>query len=771
MIRRLVLALACCTVLHADDVVLGPDGKPLAGHSVHGGAFNEGPRQAAVLIAGTGNVHFEVTTKNADAQKFFDQGIGLLHGFFFYEAERSFRQAAKLDPDLAIAYCGIAMANAHNPKRAVDFLKEAAKHRDHAGDRERAWIDAYQAYLGEGKEPTAEKRKALVKALERLVFEYPDDVEARAFLVGQLWDNGQSGVPITSYTAVDALAKSVLEKNPQHPGMHHYLIHLWNYEDDRRALTSAAQLGQSAPGIAHMWHMPGHTFTRLHRYADAAWQQEASARTDHAYMAGARIMPEQIHNYAHNNDWLVEDLGYIGRVRAAVDLAKNMIELPRLAPRKIELGKDGEPAGRTGFSMGRRRLLDALLAWSRWDDLLALEGGPYLEPSDDPADEATRLRVLGIAAYESGQPAKGDEKIAALEKLIKTARDSRFSTAENVERENKKAGKTLDDIASALTKTFRGAGEKIEHLEHQVAELRVYQALAAGKPVAEVKPLLDEAHDIPPLRRSRIFLKLGDPKKAVELAKNATGSTEGQVLPLANLADVQWRAGEKDAAQKTFEKLRPLTAQADLGEMAFSRLTPIAESLSLPADWRPKLEWPKDSGIRPDLDTLGPFRWRPYTAPNWEAVDQNGAPHSLADYKGKPVLLVFYLGSGCSHCIEQLNTLGPIAKDYQAAGINIIAVGTENPAELNKTFVQAKDAQGFPFPIVADPALTAFKAYRTFDDFENIPLHGTFLIDPAGYVRWQDISYQPMGDMKWLLTECKRLLNLPVAPAAGISAR
>ena len=135
------------------------------------------------------------------------------------------------------------------------------------------------------------------------------------------------------------------------------------------------------------------------------------------------------------------------------------------------------------------------------------------------------------------------------------------------------------------------------------------------------------------------------------------------------------------------------------------------------------------------------------------------------------MLLVFYLGSGCSHCIEQLNVLGPLAKEYTAAGIEIVAVSTDNAAELNKTFVQSKDAQGFPFPIVADPRLAMFKAYRTYDDFESQPLHGTFLIDGAGFVRWQDISFKPFTNLRWLLGECKRLLTLPVTPGGIISQR
>ena len=82
-----------------------------AGQSQHGEAYNEGPRQQAHLMPGMGNVHFPITTRNPLAQKFFDQGIGQLHGFFYFESERSFRQAVALDPFCATAYWGLAIAH------------------------------------------------------------------------------------------------------------------------------------------------------------------------------------------------------------------------------------------------------------------------------------------------------------------------------------------------------------------------------------------------------------------------------------------------------------------------------------------------------------------------------------------------------------------------------------------------------------------------------------------------------------------------------------
>ena len=100
---------------------------PAAGHSIHGETFDDGPRQAAYLMPGMGKVNFPVTTARPEAQAFINQGVGQLHSFFYFEAERSFRQASKLDPDCAMAYWGMAMANVNNAKRARGFLKEIGR--------------------------------------------------------------------------------------------------------------------------------------------------------------------------------------------------------------------------------------------------------------------------------------------------------------------------------------------------------------------------------------------------------------------------------------------------------------------------------------------------------------------------------------------------------------------------------------------------------------------------------------------------------------------
>ncbi len=157
------------------------------------------------------------------------------------------------------------------------------------------------------------------------------------------------------------------------------------------------------------------------------------------------------------------------------------------------------------------------------------------------------------------------------------------------------------------------------------------------------------------------------------------------------------------------------------------------------------------------MDSLGPFRWEPVTAPAWALEDERGAVHSSKDYAGSSVLLIFYLGSGCVHCIEQLNSFGPFADRFRESGFPIVAVSTDSREKLGKTLEKAKERGGFPFPVVADPDLTTFKAFGAYDDFEEQPLHGTFLIDGRGRVMWQDISYEPFDKAEWLLGEARRL--------------
>lgn len=767
----LLLFLACATCFADSD-----DPEIRAGHSLHGEAFNEGPRQKAYLMEGMPKIDFPITTKSEAAQPFFNQGIGQLHGFLYFEAERSFRQAAALDTNCVMAYWGMAMANVQNEKRAKPFIEKAVKLTNDLARRELLYVDSLaKFYLKTSSSRSGgsdDRHRQYVKSLEQIIEEFPDDLEARTFLVFKIWDNnGRSR--ISSHTATDALARQVLAKNPLHP-VHHALIHLWNNEADRRALDSAAKCGQGSPGIAHMWHMPGHTYSALHRYADAAWQQEAAARVDHAYMIRNRVLPDQIHNYAHNNDWLVKNLSYRGRVREAIDLAKNMVELPR-HPKYNTLSRSRGPDSTNAApaypgasaesrnprrdnsaSFGRTRLTDLYVRWELWDDLIALGATSYLEPTDIPEEQAKRAKALGIANYSKGDLEKGNAQLDALRDAIKAEKDLRHSDMEEAETKARKDKKSDEDVKKAMVEALDAHASKIKSMERSLTELVFYQLLASDKK-DEARKQLDELKDLSKERLARIHLQLGDKEKAEKLAKEAMGSATNQVQVLASYIDVLAQCDKDDEAKEKFETLRQLVSHADLDLPVFNR---VAKSLGLKSDWRLPYKPATDVGNRPPLDLLGPFRWSPSPAPDWLLRDSEGDKIALKDFRGKPVVVIFYLGAGCVHCIEQLNLFAPVASEYKEAGISIVAVSTESVDGLKKTLEKSKTDDGFPFPLVSNENLDVFKAYRAYDDFEKMPLHGTFLIDGNGLVRWQDISFEPFTETKFLLTEAKRLLKL-----------
>lgn len=730
---------------------------PLPGHSTHGETFDDGPRQAAVLIPGCGAVHFPITTKQPLVQKFVDQGVGQLHGFWYFEAERSFRQAAMLDPDCATAYWGMAMANVNNDKRAKGFIAEALKRKDKASAYEKLWIEALNEFYADPKKKDVDRRKQYVRRLENIVHEYPDDLEAKAFLLLQIYVNHGKGITISSYEAASALGREIFAKNDKHPA-HHYIIHLWDSEKPQRALHSAAWGGPAAPAIAHMWHMPGHTYSHVKRFADGAWQQEAASRVDHAQMMQFRIMPDQIHNYAHNHEWLIRNLNYLGQPRKGVQLATNLIEMPR-HPKHNGAGKSGAP------NFGRTRLLESVVRYELWNELIELNDRGYLDPLEDANLDMQRVRALGAAYFHTGRKDDGLKLMAEVESRLVKLKKEQDDAGAKAEKEATAKKQPADKVTKAKTDARNGFNARVTTLEHAIQSLKGHEQLAGGDGKKSLEHFL-KAGNISKELLSRVHFAAGDKAKAEQTALEAKNAADKQVHPLANYVDILQRVGKAKEAQEAFKQLRELARNIDLDTPIAKRLAPLAKEMKLPDDWRLKPESPADLGPRPDLDSLGPLAWRPSPAPGFQLPDANGKQIALTQYRGKPVVLIFYLGFGCVHCVEQLRAFKPMTEEFQRAGIEILAVSTDSVADIKKSLVDAKQDGKYPFPIVSDNAMQVFKAYRAYDDFEKLPLHATLLLDAAGNVLWQDISYEPFADAKFMLKESQRLLKLGHGPVA-----
>lgn len=746
-----------------------------AGHSRHGEVFNEGPRQQAYLRGGTGKISFEVTSDVPLVRKFIEQGIGQLHGFWYFESERSFRQAAMLDPDCAIAYWGMAGSNVNNEKRAIEFIERAMELRQAASKREQLYIESMHAYLTSDKK-NKEREADYIHAVEALIEEYPDDLEAKA-LLGYLLYKYRGSVD-RSHAEVDVVLDSILAKEKDHP-VHHYRIHLWDHKSPQRALDSAALCGPAADGIAHMWHMCGHIFSRVNRYGDAAWFQEASARVDHRHMMHDRVLPDQIHNFAHNNEWLIRNLMHVGRRSEALALAKNMIELPR-HPKYNVLSK------RASAAYGRDRLMNVLERYELWEETVSLANSEYLEPTDEADEQMKRLRLLGMAQAQLGNVDAAVAIVADLEDRLAELK-TQEPTMEDVEAEMQKEAeeraengsdsdakdesdddedgekdgedKKEKDPEKERERRLKNKREdhksKVERIERDIASVSGYIALHRGE-YGEAISLLDKAEE-DKMSIARIRVEHGDAELAVKDARKYAEDRKNQVVALAGLVEVLWKAGKATDATAAFIDLRANSNWLELDSRVFDRLASIADEIGFPADWRVQMPPADDLGEQPPLDSLGPFRWSPAPAPDWVLPESNGAMRSLRDYRGRPVIMVFYLGYGCLHCAEQIQAIAPMVPKFEDAGISFIAVSSDNLEGLELS-QKNYDGDRIPFPLVANPDHDIFKAYRAFDDFEDLPLHGTFLIDGKGNVRWQDISYDPFMDIEFLLAESKRLL-------------
>lgn len=747
-----------------------------AGHSKHGEAFNDGPRQQAYLMPGTGPIKFDVTSEVAQVQQFVEQGIGQLHGFWYFEAERSFRQAAMLDPDCAIAYWGMAFANANNKDRAKEFSQLAIDRVDQASPREKRYIEAYHRFLtGEGKDK--EREAKFVADFEQIAAEYPDDLEAKAFLGYALYKYRDSADK--THAEVDVVLDQVLAKEKNHP-VHHYRIHLWDHKSPQRALDSAAKCGPAAEAIAHMWHMCGHIFSRVKRYDDASWFQEASARVDHRHMMHDRVLPDQIHNFAHNNEWLVRNLMHVGRIRDALDLAKNMIELPR-HPKFNTLDK------RNSASYGRDRLIGVLDRFELWETAISLANTPYLEPTEERDEQAKRLRLLGEAFARTDRLAEAHQVVEQLDQLLDDLRaeeptekdaqqalDEKAEKAEKAEEKPKNESTTSNDgdkadddpkgkqqklspakrLNKELKKQRDAHARKTKRLEQDIAHVSGYIAIAREE--LDQGLILLEKADADALSLAQVRVLLGDQSKAVKEATQYAEERQREVQPLAGLIEVCWAADRREAVTAAFVQLRAISNRLELDSPVFRRIQPIATELGFGKDFRVSLPQPTDLGERPELNTLGPFRWEPAPAPDWLLPDSLGRQHSLREYRGRPLIVIFYLGYGCLHCAEQLQELAPLTSEFEQAGISVIAISSDDVTGLD---LSEENYDGeFPFPLVANPSLDVFKSFRVYDDFEGVPLHGTFLIDGNGRIRWQDISYDPFMDIEFLLKESKRLL-------------
>ncbi len=286
------------------------------------------------MLSNLGKFHREVSTSNETAQRFFDQGLTLVYGFNHDEARRSFLEAARLDPSLAIAHWGVALAvgpnindeakDAEREKQAFEASQKAIALKDKASEVERALIEAMAARFpsGDGKDRPA-RMAAFAAAMEAVYKRFPDDPDvatlyAVAVMETMPWNYYMSdGKPKESMVGAIGAIEKVIASHPDHPGAHHYYIHAVEASPTpERAVPSAEKLPSLVPGAGHLVHMPSHVFIRVGRYDDAVRSNYQAIKADEDYVTACRaqgIYPAAY--YPHNIHFLSAALGVRGALQ------------------------------------------------------------------------------------------------------------------------------------------------------------------------------------------------------------------------------------------------------------------------------------------------------------------------------------------------------------------------------------------------------------------------------------------------------------------------
>jgi hypothetical protein len=271
-----------------------------------------------------GKVHFETSCK-PDAQQQFDQAMLYQHSFWYRASQKTFEDALKADPECAIAYWGIALSLLYNPHVAppVKNLAEGAaalekgKALSAKTQRERDYIDALGAmYADYDKVDHRTRVLAYLKAMEELAQRYPNDDEAQIYYALAL-NVGASPADKTYANQLKgaAILEKIWTRQPEHPGIAHYLIHLYDTPAlADKGLAAARRYAKVAPGAAHAQHMPSHIFTRV-----GYWQESIASNTE-----ASRVAKEgaDFHDQLHSMDYMVYaylQLGQDSKAKAVLD--------------------------------------------------------------------------------------------------------------------------------------------------------------------------------------------------------------------------------------------------------------------------------------------------------------------------------------------------------------------------------------------------------------------------------------------------------------------
>ena len=443
------------------------------------------------LIEGLGEFRMPVRTSVPGAQRFFDQGMILVYGFNHDEAARAFRRAAELDPRMAMAHWGLALAvgpnynetsiSAERMKAAHEAVQRGLALAKEGPAHERAYLEALARRFS--ADPAADQQKlwlAYRDAMADLARRYPDDTEAAtlwadaAMIINawRLFDG--AGRPAAGTEEIISALEAVLRRAPEHIGAHHLYIHAVEASNTpERALLSANRLAALSPAAGHLVHMPAHIYMRTGDYRRAAESNEWAAKADQEYIerGGLRGIYTAAY-YSHNLHFLAAAHSMQGNYAEAARAARRLEANVGPYLKEMPFFESFLP---TGTLIAAR--------FGRWDDVLKTP-----EPATStPVTNALWHWARGMALARTGKTAEAE---AAFKTYLAKSQAIPAETGygQNKARDVLKIGEHFLNARLASARGDRRGA--VEHLRRAVA---AEDALAYDEPPGWYHPLSRES--------------------------------------------------------------------------------------------------------------------------------------------------------------------------------------------------------------------------------------------------------------------------------------
>jgi tetratricopeptide (TPR) repeat protein len=481
-----------------------------------------------------GTLHFK-TSCNEIAQRRFDRAMRYQHSYWYLNAKEVFEEALKADPDCAMAYWGIAMTLLDNPHNAIPrgslapglAAIQKAKAMNAPTERERDYIDALMLmYADHDKLSHTQRIRAFRDAQETMAAKYPDDDEAQiAYAITLNTSADLNDKTYAQQSKGAAILEPLSKRLPRHPGVTHYLIHLYDYPATAaKGLDAANRYAQVAPAAPHAQHMPSHIYTRV-----GYWKESIDSNTASVKAAKSE---KSVGNYLHAQDYMVYahlQLGQDKQAHAVMD----------------EMMKEFEFKATVSGADYALAAAPARYAVERgdWDGASQLT----VRPSTFNYVMAMSHFARALGAARSGKPDAAKADIAKLEELcdkLRDAKDRYWSEIVDIQRQVAVAwvlhaeGKFDDAL-----KTMSAAADAEDKTEKH--------AVTPG-PLAPARELYGQ-----------MLLDRGMAKEALAAFEATKAKEPNRFRGYAGAAMAADKLGDKAAARDNYQKLMALNANAE----------------------------------------------------------------------------------------------------------------------------------------------------------------------------------------------------------------